>query len=89
MALHERLQHRRDEDLPPLPAELVRGAPESLLSPVIVLPVEVAPTTAPVTPVAQQVERVAEQIREQAGELAPGSTDVPGMEWVREWRPTR
>lgn len=31
----ERLQHRREEDLPPLPAGLVRGSPESVLSPVV------------------------------------------------------
>lgn len=39
----ERLQHRREEDLPPLPAGLIRGSPQSVLSP-LSLPDTTGPT---------------------------------------------
>ena len=81
-ATYERLQHRRDEDLPPLPGELVRGAPGSVLSPVEVQPVEVVPPAAPVPTVTEQIAAVQEQLVREAP-ARPPSTDETGLfPWV-------
>ena len=88
---YERLQHR-GQDLPPLPVGLVRGAPGSILDPVAVHPVAVAPSVAP-TPV-QQVARLQEELGERAKLERPdfyrhGPTDDPVLARLRAWRPER
>jgi hypothetical protein len=71
---YERTQHRRDEDLPPLPAALQRGTPGSVLSPVAVHPTEIKPSENPATPV-EQIDQVLQgldrQLVEQAREEHP------------------
>ena len=81
MALHERLQHRRDEDLPPVHG-FDHGAPDSVLASEVVQPVEVAPPAAPVATVADQVDQVQEQLVREAP-ARPPSTDETGLfPWV-------
>lgn len=84
MALHERLQHRKDEDLPPLPTALERGTPGSVLAPVAVQPVEVIAAPEP-TP-REQLKKVVEQVRKERGELAPSTSTFPGL---ADWKPDR
>lgn len=92
---YERLQHRRDEDLPPLPVGLVRGAPGSVLSPVAVQPVEILPDPSIPAPV-EQVADLADQLLEQAHVDHPEfyakdkePADIPSLQWMRDWRPER
>lgn len=84
-ANYERLQHRRDEDLPPLPAELTRGVVGSVLDAVAVHPVEVLPSVAP-TP-AEQVAQIAESLSARLPEPEP--TEDPVLARLRAWRPER
>lgn len=77
---YERLQHRRDEDLPPLPPALVRGTPESVLSPVAVQPVEVLPDSSP-TPAEQTADLVVD-LREAA--VYPDPPATVREEWRRQ-----
>lgn len=93
-ANYERLQHRRDEDLPPLPAKLTRGVVGSVLDPVAVHQVEVLPSVAP-TP-DEQVSGIAGELLERAKVEHPEfyakdsvPDDIPSLQWMRDWRPDR
>lgn len=37
----EKLQHRNDADLPPLPDRLIRGKPNAVINPVVIQPIEI------------------------------------------------
>ena len=37
----EKLQHRKDSDLPPLPDKLIRAKPGSVINPIAVQPIEI------------------------------------------------
>lgn len=98
MAAHyERLQDRGDHDDPALPAELVRGAPDSLLAPVAVEPARLVESAieAGREQVERLVERVDERLVEEARERAPeffardAEPTLPRLEWMRDWRPER
>lgn len=95
-ANYERLQHRRDEDLPPLPAELTRGVVGSVLDPVAVHPVEIVPSGPPPPAPAEQVKKLEDQLVEQAHKEHPEfyakdnePADIPALQWMRDWRPDR
>jgi hypothetical protein len=81
-ASYERLQHRRDADLPPLPAGLVRGSAESVLAPVEVQPVQVIPPTVAGPTVADQVEGVREQLEREAPDRPPSRDETGLFPWV-------
>ena len=93
---YERLQHRRDEDLPPLPAELTRGVVGSVLDSVAVHETVIESSgPAPPTP-AEQVSGLSGQLLEQAKLEHPEfytedsePSDIPSLQWMRDWRPDR
>lgn len=84
-ANYERLQHRRDEDLPPLPPELTRGVVGSVLDPVAVHPVEIL-GPAPPSP-AEQLAKLQDQLAARLPDPEP--TDDPVLARLRDWRPDR
>lgn len=85
-ANYERLQHRRDEDLPPLPAELTRGVVGSVLDSVAVHETVIESSgPAPPTP-AEQVSQIAEQLSDR---LETFPTEDPLLARLRAWQPER
>lgn len=83
---YERTQHRRDEDLPPLPAELTRGVVGSVLDSVAVHETVIESSgPAPPTP-AEQVSRIAEQLSDR---LETFPTEDPLLARLRAWQPER
>ena len=91
---YERLQHRDDEALPPLPGALQRGTPGSVLSPVAVQPVEVVHSAPPPPAPAEQVAGLQHQLIEQAHvdhpdfyKLDTEAVDDPVLARLRAWRP--
>jgi hypothetical protein len=92
---YERLQHRRDEDLPPLPAELTRGVVGSVLNPVAVHPTVIESSGPPPPSPAEQVSGISGELLERARVEHPdfyardSEPTLPGLEWMRDWRPDR
>lgn len=91
---YERLQHRKDSDLPPLPGGLVRGTPESVLEDLVVQPVEILPDMTP--SVEAQVKHVEDTLYAEARKSNPEfyakdriPTEDPSLQWMRDWRPNR
>lgn len=78
----ERLNPRGE--LPPLPPDLVRGTPGSVLAPVAVQPVEAIQATSSPTP-AEQVQKVVDRLHV-AGQLEPSKSPYA---WMNEWIPDR
>lgn len=74
-ANYEKLQHRDDAKLPPLPPAFDRDP---------VRPLEVVPSS-DVTP-REQLVRVVDQIRKERGQLAPSQSTFPGL---AGWEPSR
>lgn len=71
----------------------MRGAPGSLLAPVAAQPARIVEEA--VEAGRQEVERLVEQVEEsvraEVGELADSASPdrIPGLEWMRDWRPER
>lgn len=93
---YERTQHRKDADLPPLPAELTRGTPGSVLEPLAVQPTRIEPSGPPPPSPAEQLESVADKLLDQAHQEHPDfyakdnvPADIPALQWMRDWRPDR
>ena len=90
---YERLQHRKDEDLPPLPVELTRGVVGSVLDQVAVHPVVIEPSGPPPPTPAEQVSgQLLEQARLDHPEfyrLDTEPTEYPVLARLRAWRPER
>lgn len=85
---------RSDDDDPPLPPELVRGEPNSLLDPIAVRPVEILPNKDP-TP-SQQVSALSQALSGAAETAYPDfyrldhePTEDPILARLRAWRPER
>lgn len=71
----------------------MRGAPGSLLASVAAQPARIVESA--VEAGRQEVKRLVEQvedgIRAEVGELADSASPdrIPGLEWMRDWRPER
>ena len=61
----EKLQHRSGTPLPDLPAKLIRNTPGSVLSPIVVQPVEIKVTK--IEPKKDLIKPVVENLRVKAG----------------------
>ena len=83
---YERLQHRRDEDLPPLPAELTRGVVGSVLDSIAVHATEIESSGPPPPTPAEQVSHIAEQLSDR---LQTFPTEDPLLARLRAWQPER
>lgn len=93
-AHYERLQDRGDADDPPLPPELLRGTPESILAPEVVAPVVVLPGSGPRPSelVADVRERLVEVAKAEHPEFYANDSvpaPDPALQWMRDWRPDR
>lgn len=93
---YERLQHRKDEDLPPLPPELTRGVVGSVLDPVAVHETVIESSGPPPPTPAEQVVSIANKLQEQAKRDHPEfyrldtePTEDPVLARLRAWRPER
>jgi len=95
-ASYERTQHRKDEDLPPLPDELTRGVVGSVLDSVAVHETVIESSGTPPPTPAEQVSGLSGQLLEQAKLEHPEfytedsePSDIPSLQWMRDWRPDR
>lgn len=93
---YERTQHRKDEDLPPLPVELTRGVVGSVLDPIAVHETVIESSGPPPPTPAEQVSGISGQLLEQAHREHPEfyakdsePADIPSLQWMRDWRPDR
>lgn len=78
---------RSPHDDPPLPPELLRGAPGALIAAQAVQPVVVLPDSTP-----QPAEQVAALALGELDDLGSGAQEVaddPALQWMRDWRPKR
>jgi hypothetical protein len=90
---YERLQHRKDADLPPLPVELTRGVVGSVIDPLAVHPTVIEPSGPPPPTPAEQVSGISGQLLEQARRDHPEfyrldtePTEDPVLARLRAWR---
>ncbi len=87
---YERLQHRDDSKLPPLPDALIRGNNKSVLDPIVVHDVQLVDSGPRIKPPAEQIKEVMEKLRVDAGlpkdfnaEIAIGDPQAAIAEWQR------
>jgi len=87
---YERLQHRDDSKLPPLPDALVRGTANSVLDPIVVHDIQLVDSGPRIKPPAEQIESVMEKLRIDAGlpakfdvDKAIGDPQAAIAEWER------
>ena len=86
---YERLQHRDDSQLPPLPDGLIRGTDKSVLDPVVVHDTALVDSGPRIKPPEEQVHDIQVNIREEQGLTKEFSADDAigdPQAAIREWQ---